>query len=103
MYSQCFPFMYDRDSRAPAPLRRAAATTLLHTVELDSFVAAELLLKRGWPQPAVLNMADEWNCGGAWCTKKRSQEEELFQRSSLPLSLWPQPAVLNMADEWNCG
>jgi len=58
-------------------------------VEQDSFEAASALLQEGWTRPAVLNMANENNCGGAWCQKKGSQEEDLLRCSSLPLSLWP--------------
>lgn len=88
--SQCNAFTYT--CKQPAPLLRAppmSRATLLHTVELDSYAAAELLLRFGWSQPAVLNMANEWNCGGAWCEKLGSQEEDLFRSSTLPLSLWP--------------
>ena len=58
------------------------------TEELDSFEAAEKLVAAGYA-PAVLNMANEYNCGGAWCDHNGSQEEHLFRASSLPLSLWP--------------
>ena len=37
----------------------------LLTVELDSFAAGMLLHSRGF-RPIVLNMANEYNCGGAW-------------------------------------
>lgn len=62
--------------------------TLARTVELDSFVAGTALVRAGF-RPAVLNMANAYNCGGAWCTSSGSQEEHLFRSSSLPLSLWP--------------
>lgn len=36
----------------------------------------------------VLNMANEFNCGGAWSVHFGSQEEYLFRNSTLPFSLW---------------
>eukprot|EP00756_Hemistasia_phaeocysticola_P002658 Hpha_TRINITY_DN11806_c0_g1::TRINITY_DN11806_c0_g1_i1::g.2112::m.2112 len=40
------------------------------------------------PRVAVLNLANEWNCGGAFSIHRGSQEEYLFRCSTLPLSLW---------------
>lgn len=85
---------YPFTSKSPAPNLSQRQTfspspCMCMTIELDSFEAAKALIHSGWSRPAVLNMANEYNCGGAWCTKTGSQEEDLFRRSSLPLSLWP--------------
>ena len=60
----------------------------LCTINMDSF-AVGVALARAELRPAVLNMANEYNCGGAWCDSAGSQEEDLFRASSLPLCLWP--------------
>jgi uncharacterized protein (TIGR02452 family) len=87
--SSCIPFEYTTANPAPALLGTGSFTTIFGTVERDSFEAATALLDQGWPTLAVLNMANEHNCGGAWCQKPGSQEEDLLRCSSLPLSLWP--------------
>lgn len=89
--SACSVYRYTVDCPAPVlpPLAHEPADTLFASVELDTFAAAAALRKNGWPKPAVLNMANEHNCGGAWCQKPGSQEEDLLRCSSLPLSLWP--------------
>eukprot|EP01038_Epipyxis_sp_PR26KG_P012708 gene12708-17044_t len=40
-------------------------------------------------KPAVLNMANSYNCGGGFCTSRGSQEEYIFRNSTLVCSLWP--------------
>lgn len=79
---------FSRSSPAPPLPPSEPLATLLATVELDSFVAGMLLARIGCT-PAVMNMANESHCGGAWTHCRGSQEECLFHRSSLPLSLWP--------------
>ena len=71
------------------PDKEARETTVMRTIELSSFDAAQKLYHYGCLRPAVLNFANEYNCGGAWCDRPGSQEEDLFRRSTLPLSLWP--------------
>lgn len=87
-----YPFSSSNPAPAlpPIPTSSAAAVSpsLLVTTEVDTFEAGQLLVGAGM-RPAVLNMANAYNCGGAWCEKVGSQEEDLFRRSSLPLSLWP--------------
>ena len=61
---------------------------MLATVELDTFAAGAQLARAGF-STAVLNFANEYNCGGAWFYGRGSQEEALMRCSSLPLSLWP--------------
>jgi len=87
--STCIPYNYNRYDPAPALPGSGSFATVFSTIECDSFEAAAGLLQQGWPKPAVLNMANESNCGGAWCQKPGSQEEDLLRCSSLPLSLWP--------------
>jgi len=89
----CTSYAFTRSSPAPTlpPLAGAqkVGRTFFGTVEMDTFQAAAALLRRGWQNPTVLNMANEYNCGGAWCQKPGSQEEDLLRCSSLPLCLWP--------------
>jgi uncharacterized protein (TIGR02452 family) len=85
----CISYEYTTADPAPALPRIGSFATIFGTVEQDSFEAAAELMHQGWPKPAVLNMANEHNCGGAWCQKPGSQEEDLLRCSSLPLSLWP--------------
>lgn len=87
---QCIPYPYKLDEPSPKlPPIVDPHKTIFGTVEMDSFGAAHAILSQGWARPAVLNMANEHNCGGAWCQKPGSQEEDLLRSSSLPLSLWP--------------
>merc|ERR1712070_951563 len=92
LYSICHAYIHSREQPAPAmaavELGSVTSSTFFGTIECDSFEAARVLVEAGW-SPAVLNMANELNCGGAWCTHGGSQEEDLFRTSSLALSLWP--------------
>jgi len=47
-----------------------------------------VLGERDPPRVAVLNLANEFNCGGAFSIHRGSQEEYIFRNSTLPLSLW---------------
>jgi uncharacterized protein (TIGR02452 family) len=89
----CASYAFTCSSPAPAlsPLASGqnVGSTIFGTVEMDTFRAGAALLRQGWQNVAVLNMANEYNCGGAWCQKPGSQEEDLLRCSSLPLSLWP--------------
>lgn len=86
---------FGRDNPAPTlPISASTTKGIVVTSELDSFAAARVL--SSFPElgrPVVLNMANEHNCGGAWCEHAGSQEEDLFRASSLPLSLWPRRRV----------
>jgi 2'-phosphotransferase len=87
---------YSRAQPAPPlpPLAEASAAAssspppLLVTAELDTCSCA-MALKTAGLRPAALNLANEYNCGGAWEGGGGSQEEDVFRSSSLPLSLWP--------------
>jgi len=76
----------------PAPnvqsVGAVATGTFLATVEVGSVEAAELLVKRGF-QPALLNFAHGYNCGGGFEHAGGSQEEDIFRKTSLFLSIWP--------------
>ena len=94
-YSDAQLYTYERKGRntAPGPKRpNSVEHVWAGTAELDSF-AAGIALKRAGFCPVVLNMANEYNCGGGWCDKRGSQEEALFRVSTLPLSLWPHRRV----------
>jgi uncharacterized protein (TIGR02452 family) len=91
--STCNAYAYSRHHPAPSLPKVHGFASIFGTVEMDSFEAASALLNQGWSKPAVLNLANEHNCGGAWCNKEGSQEEDLFRCSSLPLSLWPRRKV----------
>jgi len=87
-----FPFTRADPAPPLPPLKQSAISWLICTAELDSFAAGAVCVAHGM-RPAVLNMANGYNCGGAWCDKKGSQEESLFRTSTLPLSLWPHRRV----------
>ncbi|CAE8621203.1 unnamed protein product [Polarella glacialis] len=72
-------------SRSPLqpPPRRLVATICMGSVE-----AALLLCQQGL-RPAVLNFAHGYNCGGGFEHSGGSQEEDIFRKTSLFLSLWP--------------
>merc|ERR1719229_77936 len=65
--------------------------------------AAALLSRAKW-RPAVLNFAHGYNCGGGFEHSGGSQEEDIFRKTSLFLSLWPHrreddgPGVLARGD-----
>merc|ERR1719422_2738706 len=61
---------------------------LIHTVNLFTLDAAELLCRHGC-RPAVLNFAHGYNCGGGFEHAGGSQEEDIFRKTSVFLSLWP--------------
>ena len=88
-YKEAQLYRYTKNEPAPEPTPEMRCTDCLRcTAQLDSFAAGMMLKNYGF-NPVVLNMANEFNCGGGWCDKKGSQEEALFRASSLPLSLWP--------------
>ena len=62
--------------------------TRVDVVNADTVDAARELLKEGL-HPAILNMASCWQPGGGALDGKATQEESLFRRSNLCLSLYP--------------
>jgi len=85
-------YPYARTSPAPAPTQdQKGQTTLMGTVSLDSFEAARAILQHrpDTGRPLVLNLANEYNCGGGFHHGWGSQEECLFRRSTLFYNLWP--------------
>eukprot|EP00656_Telonema_subtile_P048288 TRINITY_DN5709_c0_g1_i2.p1 TRINITY_DN5709_c0_g1~~TRINITY_DN5709_c0_g1_i2.p1 ORF type:complete len:297 (-),score=47.84 TRINITY_DN5709_c0_g1_i2:300-1190(-) len=69
------------------PLEQAHQTKV--TVEEIDCLAASSVLTREGHRPAVLNMANEYNCGGGFERTRGSQEEYLFRNTTLVASLWP--------------
>jgi len=99
-YKIAIPYMYTCWDPAPVLQGHGSFNTIAGTVEMDTFEAGEALIRAGWLNPVVLNMANEIKCGGAWSYSRGSQEEDLMRRSSLPLSLWPHrlPADTRLAE-----
>lgn len=62
--------------------------TVITVVEQDCVAAAKALLDAGL-RPAVLNLANRQHPGGGVINGARAQEEGLFRRSTLALSLYP--------------
>jgi uncharacterized protein (TIGR02452 family) len=56
-------------------------------IEADCLETAELLLKSGY-NPCALNMANRQNPGGRVLNGAAAQEEDLFRRSNLFMSLY---------------
>mmetsp|Transcript_29710 Transcript_29710/g.41054 ORF Transcript_29710/g.41054 Transcript_29710/m.41054 type:complete len:321 (+) Transcript_29710:84-1046(+) len=62
----------------------------INVVEQDCLKHAQHLVSTSkFKRVGVLNMANEYNCGGAWSIHWGSQEEYLFRNTTLPLALWP--------------
>jgi len=77
--------------KAPAPQRVLAPEAKepgAVTLNMGSVEAALALCRLGF-RPAVLNFAHGYNCGGGFEHAGGSQEEDIFRKSSLFLSLWP--------------
>lgn len=98
-------FPYTRTDPAPEVKRGSPSpppTTKISVNEIDCVDAAIALAGTYGPsRVAVLNMANEWNCGGGWERTGGSQEEYLFRRTSLAASLWPRRRVDD--DRWSLG
>merc|ERR1719454_2420976 len=62
------------------------------SIGLGSVEASVLLTERGW-SAALLNFAHGYNCGGGFEHAGGSQEEDIFRKTSLFLSLWPHRRV----------
>merc|ERR1719382_524356 len=55
----------------------------------DGAVEAAAALSDAGLRPAVLNFAHGYNCGGGFEHAGGSQEEDIFRKTSVFLSLWP--------------
>ncbi len=75
--------------------------TAFAVLNQDCLVAAVELCADTSTVPAVLNMANEYNCGGGFDSVRGSQEEYLFRNSSLAASLWPHRRVQD--NRWSTG
>uniref|UniRef100_A0A7S1ADC5 Microbial-type PARG catalytic domain-containing protein n=1 Tax=Noctiluca scintillans TaxID=2966 RepID=A0A7S1ADC5_NOCSC len=83
-------YTFSEDVPAP-PLSTVpgdAQACLECTVSMDSVRATKLLCDAGM-KPAVLNFAHGYNCGGGFEHASGSQEEDIFRKTSVFLSLWP--------------
>lgn len=83
---------FTRSKLAPAIEGRDAPEAACVTVDMDTVQAAEMLCQYGHC-PAVLNFAAGTNCGGAFDHGRGSQEEDVFRKTSLVMSLWPHRSV----------
>lgn len=72
----------------PASLKTKGDRSVLVTIEKGSVETAALLCERGY-RPALLSFAHGYNCGGGFEHAGGSQEEDIFRKTSLFLSLWP--------------
>jgi len=83
-------FRFTRTNPAPAGTceRQQHDATILLVVNEDCLAAAQRL-RTIHQRVGVLNMANEFNTGGAFSVHAGSQEEYLFRNSSIGLSLWP--------------
>eukprot|EP00747_Dinoflagellata_sp_TGD_P168858 gnl/TRDRNA2_/TRDRNA2_196259_c0_seq1.p1 gnl/TRDRNA2_/TRDRNA2_196259_c0~~gnl/TRDRNA2_/TRDRNA2_196259_c0_seq1.p1 ORF type:complete len:310 (+),score=57.82 gnl/TRDRNA2_/TRDRNA2_196259_c0_seq1:62-991(+) len=84
-------FSFTMQSPAPASPERdsaGASAPLFATLDMGSVQAAALLCELK-EMPAVLNFAHGFNCGGGFDHAPGSQEEDIFRKTSLFLSLWP--------------
>merc|ERR1719174_435753 len=79
-------------SAAPSGSQLAPSETRCITLDLDSIDAAVALCEHGF-RPAVLNFAHGYNCGGGFEHASGSQEEDIFRKTSIFLSLWPHRRV----------
>lgn len=77
---------------AKAETGEAAPAAAQYTMDMGTVDAAELLCRQGF-RPAVLNFAHGYNCGGGFEHAGGSQEEDIFRKTSLFLSLWPHRRV----------
>mmetsp|Transcript_70898 Transcript_70898/g.129729 ORF Transcript_70898/g.129729 Transcript_70898/m.129729 type:complete len:402 (-) Transcript_70898:68-1273(-) len=66
--------------------------TIQCTLDMGTVNAAELLCRQGF-RPAVMNFAHGYNCGGGFEHAGGSQEEDIFRKTSVFLSLWPHRRV----------
>lgn len=73
---------------APIGAGTPRVETSVEVVEQDCVEAARALLEAGF-RPAVLNLANRQHPGGGVIGGARAQEESLFRRSTLALSLYP--------------
>jgi len=82
---------FTRTSPAP-PLQRTNRRqrgVVVPTTLSAGAVEAGVLLSRLGLRPVLLNFAHGFNCGGGFEHAGGSQEEDIFRKTSLFLSLWP--------------
>lgn len=90
-YKEATYFDYSREKPAPpVEAEPSSIDTKFVVIEEDCVdVGIDLAKTYGGAQVGVLNMANEWNCGGGFERTSGSQEEYLFRRTSCAVSLWP--------------
>ena len=77
--------IYDETDAAQ---EKVTVDTEISVVNMDTVLAGEQLLKDGY-NPVILNMASKWRPGGGVERGTTAQEESLFRRSNLCLTLEP--------------
>lgn len=81
-------YTFSMDKPAPQLQQKVEDCTNLATIQEGSVEVAALLVRKGF-RPALLNFAHGYNCGGGFEHAGGSQEEDIFRKTSLFLSLWP--------------
>ena len=75
--------------RAPVQDFQKFEASSISTLDMSSVEAVTYLSRRGHATPLLLNFAHGYNCGGGFEHAGGSQEEDIFRKTSLFLSLWP--------------
>eukprot|EP00927_Polykrikos_kofoidii_P070626 TRINITY_DN6703_c0_g1_i2.p1 TRINITY_DN6703_c0_g1~~TRINITY_DN6703_c0_g1_i2.p1 ORF type:complete len:696 (-),score=109.17 TRINITY_DN6703_c0_g1_i2:172-2259(-) len=82
-------YTFTRSDPAPqVSSRRFAIQTACVMIDERSVEAAVFFAERGH-RLALLNFASGFNCGGGFDHKRGTQEEDIFRKTSVVLSLWP--------------
>eukprot|EP00746_Dinoflagellata_sp_MGD_P160702 gnl/MRDRNA2_/MRDRNA2_87577_c0_seq1.p1 gnl/MRDRNA2_/MRDRNA2_87577_c0~~gnl/MRDRNA2_/MRDRNA2_87577_c0_seq1.p1 ORF type:complete len:407 (-),score=67.68 gnl/MRDRNA2_/MRDRNA2_87577_c0_seq1:124-1275(-) len=82
-------YRFTRKSPAPAcPPSHGSEKPVMVTINRGTVEAVAALCKCNM-RPAILNFAHSYNCGGGFEHTGGSQEEDIFRKTSVFLSLWP--------------
>lgn len=81
-------YRFTRTEPAPAREPKEDYNTFMCTLNVGTTAGADILTKEKL-NPAILNFAHSYNCGGGFEHASGSQEEAVFRTSTLFLSLWP--------------
>jgi len=85
-------YRFTRTEPAPARKPNEDFNTFMCTLNVGTTAGADILTKEKL-NPAILNFAHSYNCGGGFEHASGSQEEAVFRTSTLFLSLWPHRRV----------
>ena len=82
-------YNFTRQDCCPVWDKQGTYDTKFGAINWDTLETAKIVNDCNLGRVAVLNMANEWNCGGGFERTWGSQEEMLFRRSSIGFNLWP--------------